>query len=669
MKKFCDKHIDKAKQKYYKKFFDQHHDNSKKQWQMINSLLNRSSSRKDTTIKLKDKDGNIVSSNSHVAEMFNEYFSNIANNLKSHISARTIFDPGGYEQFLTGRVANTIYLQPADVSEVFETINKLKIKATLDTKIEPLKVANKCFNFTITIARLISNSFNQGVFPSSLKTAKVVPIYKAGTKTDVSNYRPISLLSSFSKIYEKLMHNRVLNFLASNESLFEYQFGFRPGRSCEHALLNAQNMILNTLSKNEVALLLLIDFSKAFDLVDHTILLRKLEHYGIRGTALSWFKTYLSDRQQFVAINGKHSTPRNMQHGVPQGSILGPLLFIIYINDLPNVTNLSKFILYADDANIVITGHNTQEVYEKLSRLSSEIVTWVDKNGLVLNLKKTNYMIFSNSKSNQYQEVCISGTKIERKSEARFLGVIIDDKMTWSSHILAVRTKMSRYIGLLYKLKKLLPLNARLAIFQSFVQSHLNYCSLVWGFTCKSRIDTLFNKQKSGLRAVIPGYINYRYRDGKTPGHTKSSFKEYGILTVQGIIAKNALTLMYSINQHGDLLPKSVKNLIPNNAPTEDDTHQSCAEWLLKYSCRHFKTSLFFKGPLLYISSFHTESSFKSIAFTSTYKSHVKHALIEQQSMGDSDEWPCFLINDIRGLRKSTRTSCNTQDKDNQVLN
>ena len=153
------------------------------------------------------------------------------------------------------------------------------------------------------------------------------------------------------------MHVRILKFLESNNSIYENQYGFRPGRSCEHALLNAQNSILDSLNKRKISLLLLIDFSKAFDMVDHEILLKKLENYGIRGIALDWLKSYLSDRKQFVSVNGTDSTEKLIRYGVPQGSVLGPLLFIIYINDIPNIAKLAKFILYADDANILISAN------------------------------------------------------------------------------------------------------------------------------------------------------------------------------------------------------------------------------------------------------------------------------------------------------------------------
>ncbi len=243
------------------------------------------------------------------------------------------------------------------------------------------------------------------------------------------------------------MHNRVYDFLDSNGSLFEMQYGFRPGRSCEHALLNAKSVILNSISKKEVALLLLIDFSKAFDLVDHSILLKKLEHYGIRGITLQWFRSYLNNREQYVTINGVNSASKNMMYGVPQGSILGPLLFIIYINDLPNICEIAKYIMYADDANIFITGKNIEEVRSKLDQLTSVLIRWVDCNGLVLNLKKTKYMIFSCQNTQFDRELFIAGTKIERKTEARFLGVIIDENLTWSQHITAIKVKMSRYIS------------------------------------------------------------------------------------------------------------------------------------------------------------------------------------------------------------------------------
>ncbi len=268
-----------AKAKYYTKLFNQHSNNSKKQWQMINKLLNRNI-KHHGPIKLKDEQGNILSTHSDVAARFNEYFSSIASNIKSKIGARQTFDPGGFDNYLRDPVNKSIYLRPVTPIEVHNVINKFKNKATLDTKIGPMKIANNDLKFTNMVAVIINTSFMQGIFPTSLKSARVVPIHKEGCKNDVANYRPISLLSSFSKIYEKLMHSRVLEFLDLNGSLFENQYGFRPGMSCEHALLSARNSILNSLNKQQIAVLLLLDYSKAFDVLSHSILLTKLEIMG-----------------------------------------------------------------------------------------------------------------------------------------------------------------------------------------------------------------------------------------------------------------------------------------------------------------------------------------------------------------------------------------------------
>ena len=262
-----------------------------------------------------DCDGYIPNTLDSIANSFNTYFSTIASNLKStRIDSQGRNGDENYHQtYLKNSVSSTMFLNMVDAGEVHNVIKNFKNKSTSDTKISSLKIANKSHKFTNILACVINKSFHEGVFPEQMKMARVTPIHKEGSKTNISNYRPISILASFSKIYEKLMYDRVLNFLESNNSLYENQYGFRPGRSCEYALLNAQNSILESLTNQQISLLL-IDFSKAFDMVEHPILLQKLKHYGIRGPVLKWLESYLSNRKQFVSINGSESSSLDMEY-------------------------------------------------------------------------------------------------------------------------------------------------------------------------------------------------------------------------------------------------------------------------------------------------------------------------------------------------------------------
>jgi len=663
MKKFVEKHIKLAKGKYYKKYFEQHKDNSRKQWSMINELLNRKK-KQISVSKLHGTSGEIINTPLAISEKFNEYFSNIAADLKSKIVSTNAVPSHNYENFMTDPVPSAIRLAPVSSGAVWGIINDMKNKATLDTKVSALKIANSSPKFTETLAKIITASFEQGIFPKALKLARVVPIHKGGSKTDVSNYRPISLLTSFSKIYEKLMHRRIVTFMETHDSFYEMQYGFRSGRSCEHALLSAQNILLSNLNKNQISLLLLIDFSKAFDMVDHSILLKKLEHYGIRGIALQWLKSYLSNREQFVSVNGKDSTNKQIKFGVPQGSILGPLLFVIYINDIPEIYKFAKFILYADDANIIVTGRTMAEIIEHVESLAKVLVGWVSSNGLALNLKKTKYIIFSRSRIDNNYNLTISDKLIERTSEAKFLGVIVDDKLTWTQHTKALKSKMSRYIGIMYKIRNLLPIQARLQIFHSFVQSHLNFCSLIWGFSSKSNIESLFAGQKKGMRAVMPGFVNYFYKDGSPPSHTKPAFSKNKVLTVQGVIIKNALIFMHKIFCFNtpSIVPPAVRGTIPPNVPRHGSDHVSCQQWLAEYGSTHYRTSIFFKGPVLCNDQKYTDlCTPPALLSVKVFKNNVKRMLLDLQELGDKDEWQPenFWLYSIKGLRSSDRLNNN----------
>ena len=277
------------------------------------------------------------------------------------------------------------------------------------------------------ISILINKSLETGVFPDSLKLAKVIPIYKAKTRENLSNYRPISLLPSISKLLEKIVHKRLYFFLELNKILFDNQFGFRQKHSTIDAVTKFVTETCTSLDNNESTLAVYLDLSKAFDTIDHTILLNKLEFYGIRGQALDWFSSYLYQRKQFVHYMGNDSHVETIKCGVPQGSVLGPLLFIIYTNDLPGCLNLTKSILFADDTTIYLSSNNISYLYTTMNGELLKPTDWFRANKLSLNISKTNYILFTyqNRQVVTNIDLQLSDISIERTKYTKFLGIYI----------------------------------------------------------------------------------------------------------------------------------------------------------------------------------------------------------------------------------------------------
>ena len=267
-------------------------------------------------------------------------------------------------------------------------------------------------------------------------------------------------------------------------------------------------------------------------------------------------------------------------------------------------------------------------------------------------------MLFSRKRNIVDLDVNISNTKIERKTESRFLGVIVDEKLNWSKHIHTLKSKMSKYIGVMCKLKFQIPLKARLLVYNSLVQSHLNFCSSIWGFAAKSNIDKLLTVQKKAIRSVMPGFVQYFYKDGITPAHTKPAFKEYNILTVQSLIAKNALLLMTKIIKFQSTLPKSICDIFKEFSIELEQISDIPNTWLDKYNTNNYRNSIFFKAPMLYLD--YRSLNVDEIPQCETINPHkrfVKKVLLEYQSSGDTNEWESsnnILIN-ISGPRSSKR--------------
>ena len=356
-KKFRNKvvfEIRKSGNDYYNNYFNTHKNNMKKLWSGIRSIINVSS-KSGYCISQLIQDGKEIDDPKTMANIFNKFFVNVSQKVTSGIP-RTRKCPLDY---LKQRNDKSLFLSNATPEEIEALINSLQVIKAVGPYSVPIKLLKMISRpIFLPLCLIINESFTSGIFPDNLKLAKVITLYKKGSRDNPTNYRPISLLSIFSKIIEKIMYERVCRFLETCNILYPLQFGFREKHSTLHAIIGMTETIKEAIDNGMFGCGVFIDLQKAFDTVNHSILLKKLEHYGIRGVELSWFSSYLSKRKQFVSVNGSTSDYLEVSCGVPQGSALGPLLFLIYINDLPSVSKVLSFYVFADDTNIFYSSHD-----------------------------------------------------------------------------------------------------------------------------------------------------------------------------------------------------------------------------------------------------------------------------------------------------------------------
>ena len=360
----------------------------------------------------------------------------------------------------------------------------------------------------LSITTFINPSFSLNVFPSRWKTAKVTPILKSGDHTDVKNYRPISVLPFLSKIAERHVHNALYNFLYENDLIYIRQSGFRSKQSTETALIKIIDDLLFNLDNDRVSGMVLVDYRKAFDMIDHTLLLEKLEVYGLSRDSLQWFTSYLKNRRQLVKLGDKQSSVAIVRHGIPQGSILGPLLFIVFINDLPLYVTSSRIDLYADDTTLTSSTN-----YSSIGRLEgtlnstiAEIVDWAASNKLPINEGKTKAMLITGkrlpSKINEEMTLTIKGTELELVPSAKLLGLEIDSELSFTSHVEKLCKKLSQRIGVLKKIRSCLPTKQRLLYYNTMIRSVLHYVSSIWTSCDKENLSRVFKLQKRAARVI-----------------------------------------------------------------------------------------------------------------------------------------------------------------------
>ena len=442
--------LKESKSRYFHNYFSSNSQNMKKLWSGIKSIISHKSSTSSSINKIKDKDGDVTADSCKISNIFNDFFVNVADEITKTIPKT----PKSPLDYLSNRYSNSLFLTPVTFIEVNDLINILNPCKSVRPNSLPIKLL-KIIGPSVSpiLALLVNQSFQTGIFPDKLKIAKVISLFKKGNPELPSNYRPISLLSIFSKIFEKLMYRRLYRFLEIHDVFFSLQFGFQENHSIDHALVSLTETVKSTLDNKRFGCGIFIDLQKAFDTVNHKILLSKLEHYGIRGCALEWFRSYLSDRKQYVSANGSNSNLLSITCGVPQGSVLGPLLFLIYINDLPNASKKLNFYLFADDTNIYCESSDLSTLIKIVNRELRSVKKWLDANKLSLNIDKTSYIIFHSSSATVPSDAVVKiGKKhIKRVKFVKFLGLLLDEHLSWKYHLSELSKKLARTCGIFFQ--------------------------------------------------------------------------------------------------------------------------------------------------------------------------------------------------------------------------
>ena len=364
----------------------------------------------------------------------------------------------------------------------------------------------------------------------------------------VSNYRPISLLPQFSKILEKLIAVRFISFIEKEKILINEQYGFQKHVSTSHALHSIVENITESLENKLNVIGICIDLQKAFDTVNHSLLLEKLLHYGIRGSVYDMFKSYLDNRKQFVSLHNCQSTYSPVTCGVPQGSVLGPLLFLIYVNDICQSSERLKFVLFADDTNIFYSSNNLSTFENIVNNELISLATWFSVNKLSLNVQKTSYMLFCKRTCRFDPIIRMNGIVLERVRCTKFLGVQLDDKLLWKNHIAHIRSKMSSVLSVLYKVHLLIDRESLILLYNTLFVPHMYYCCSIWGNTCKSYLKPITAIQKRAAYLLNPNL-----------GSTNHVFSRYNLLKFIDIV--HISTALVAFDAYNGILPDRLRVL------------------------------------------------------------------------------------------------------------
>jgi hypothetical protein len=563
-----------SKKLYFENNLQNNLNNPKRTWDLLKEAtnLNKTQQKIDKIIS----NGDLVSDPVAIAAEFNNFFFQIGTRISNSVKD-TGLDP--LANLHINPNLQCIDLGTVTPTHVCDILKSMSPKNSLDLYEISTKLL-KCISLEISIplAHIFNLSLTTGIFPKKLKTSRIVPIYKTGDPNLCDNYRPISLLSSISKILEKIVCVQLVNHLDRNNLLYVNQYGFQRGKSTEHNLIKVVNFVGNAINNGDYSLGVFFDLKKAFDVVPHDILLNKLNKLGIQGIAWNWFNSYLSERKQVVDIDGHVSGELDIVISVLQGSILGPILFLCFINDLYTVTKLLT-VMFADDTCCLNSNKNLPDLIADTNNEINKIAVWFRTNKMALNVSKTKYIIFhsrnkkvdmtnlkleynANAQHEQHDNSLIS--PLERYHDKhedkncrayKLLGIHFDEHLSLNDHVNYLCNKLSRSIYCINQAKNFLTLPALKSLYFALVHSHLMYCPIILSCTSNTNINRIFKLQKKAIRIITKSNFN---------AHTQELFRAHHILPYELMLNQAKLHFMHSY-VYG-YAPKSFNNTwIKNN--------------------------------------------------------------------------------------------------------
>ena len=493
----------RLKKEYYQKILKDNKSESRKLWKTLKTLV-PDGKKSNMTPHSLSLDDNEISDKKEMAAVFNKFFATVGSKLGETFNFSDtlhICPPVNKNHFSFSHV------KLSTVQKIISNLDNNKATGLDGINVHALKSGSPILSYYLT--HLFNLSLTTGTVPKSWKKKRVTPVFKKGDADDVNNYRPISILPVTMKIFEKVVHSQVSIFLDSSNILSDSQSGFRSSRSTDTAVVCVSDFILEELGKKRYVGAVLVDLKKAFDTVDHKILLKKLFCYGLRDTSFSWFESYLSDRVQCTILEDISSSfLKESPYGVPQGSVLGPLLFLIYINDIGLSIRPTTFHhLYADDTIIIVSSDRPVNLRKDLEDQLSELGHWFHHNKLTVNTEKTEVIFFGRKQKveecKELAPIKFQGDTLDCKNCVKYLGVVFDEGMSWDTHAKAVRKKAYFKLSKIKKVAPFLTKDTKKLLVNALVMPHLTYCCNSWSSMSKSNLKQ-FDSMVKSIAKVSP---------------------------------------------------------------------------------------------------------------------------------------------------------------------